>query len=111
MGADVLIRYNKLIESTKVVIGKKCCRSLKPEFDLRIDLEICNTLRQLKFYIEALIDCGVMDSFIDQDLVKEKQIPVKQFFRPIPVYQSDGEQTLAGEVTGYVEVSMRIRDH
>ena len=109
--ANVLIRYNKIIESTKAVIGKKCCRSLKPEFDLRLNLEICNTSRQIKFYIEALIDCGATDSFIDQELVEEKQIPVKQLFRPIPIYQSDGEQTSAGEVTGYVEVSMRIRDH
>ena len=110
-GANVLIRYNKIIESTKAVIGKKCCWSLKPEFDLRIDTEICNSSRQLKFYIEALIDCGATDSFIDQGLVKEKQIPVKQLYKPIPVYQSDGEQTSAGEVTGYVEVMMRIREH
>ena len=79
-GANVLIQYNKLIESTKAVIGKKCCQSLKPEFDLRIDLEICDTSRQLKFYIEALIDCGATDSFIDQELVEERQIPVKQLF-------------------------------
>ena len=111
MGADVLIQYNKLIESTKVVIGKKCCWLLKPEFDLRIDTEICDSSRQLKFYIKALIDCKATDSFIDQGLVEEKQILVKQLFRPIPVYQSDGEQTSAGEVTRYVEVTMRIRSH
>ena len=110
-GANVLIRYNKIIESTKAVIGKKCCRSLKPEFDLRLDLEICDTSRQEKFYIEALIDCGATDSFIDQELVEEKQIPVKQLWKLIPVYQSDGGQTSAGEVTGYVEVQMRIRNH
>ena len=111
MEADVLIRYNKLIESTKAVIGKKCCRSLKPEFDLRIDTEICDSSRNLKFYIEALIDCGATDSFIDQDLVDEKEIPIKPLWKPIPIYQSDGEQTSAGDVTGYVEVKMRIRDH
>ena len=109
--ADVLIRYNKLIESTKAVIRKRCCRSLKPEFDLRIDTEICDSSRNLKFYIEALIDCGATDSYIDRDLVDEKEIPIKPLYRPIPIYQSDGEQTSAGEVTGYVEVKMRIRDH
>ena len=110
-GADVLIQYNKLIESTKAVIGKKCCQSLKLEFNLRTDTEICDSSRQLKFYIEALINCGATDSFIDQDLVNERQILIKQLFKPIPIYQSDGEQTSAGEVTGYVEVTMRIRDH
>ena len=109
-GADVLIRYNKTIESTKAVIGKKCCRSLKLEFDLRIDTDICNSSKQRKFYIEALIDCGATDSFIDQDLVKHEEIPVIQLHRPMPVYQSDGEQNLAGEVTGYIEVTMRIHD-
>ena len=110
-GADVLIRYNKTIESTKAVIGKKCCRSLKLEFNLRIDTDICNSSKQRKFYIEALIDCGATDSFIDQDLVKHEEIPVIQLHRPMPVYQSDGEQNLAGEVTGYIEVTMRIHDH
>ena len=52
-----------------------------------------------------------MDSFIDRDLVNERELPVKELHRPIPIYQSDGEQTLAGEVTGYIEVTMRIRDH
>ena len=73
MGADnVLIRYNKIIESTKVVIGKKCCWSLKPEFDLRISTEICNSSTMKKFYIEALVDCRATDSFIDQDLVDKQ---------------------------------------
>ena len=93
------------------MIGKKCCWSLKPEFDLRIDTEICDSSRQLKFYIEALIDYGATDSFVDQDLVRENEILVKQLYEPIPVYQSDGEETSAGEVTGYVEVTMRIRNH
>ena len=109
--ADVLIQYNKLIESTKAVIGKKCCRSLKPEFDLRIDTEICDSSRQLKFYVEALLDCSATDSFIDQELVNEKQILIKPLFRPIPIYQSDGEETSAREVMGYIEVMMRICDH
>ena len=54
-----------------MVIGRKCCRSLKLEFDLRINTEICDSSTMKKFYIEALIDCGATDSFIDQDLVDE----------------------------------------
>ena len=98
---NVLIRYNKIIESTKAVIGKKCCQSLKPEFDLRINTKICNSLTMKKFYIEALIDCRATDSFIDQDLVNEQQIPIKPLFKPFPIYQSNRERTSVGDVTRY----------
>ena len=44
-------------------------------------------------------------------MVEESKIPVKPLHRPIPIYQSDREETSAGEVTGYVEVTMRIHNH
>ena len=64
-----------------------------------------------KFYIEALIDCRATNSFIDQDLVDEQWIPIKPLFKLIPIYQSDRERTSVGDVTGYVEVTMKIQDH
>ena len=89
----------------------KCCQLLKPEFDLRINTKICNSSTMKKFYIEALIDCRATNSFIDQDLVDERRILIKPLFKLIPIYQSDRERTSAGDVTGYVEVMMKIQDH
>ena len=86
----------------------KCCQLLKPEFDLRINTKICNPSTMKKFYIEALIDCRATNSFIDQDLVDKRRILIKPLFKLIPIYQSDRERTSAGDVTGYVEVTMKI---
>ena len=104
---------NKIIENLKAVTKsqKIYLRSVEPIFDLRLEVELEDPSRLIEFLKQALIDCGATDCFIDEQLIEEKKLPVQLLELPIPVYQSDGEKTSAGDITGYVDLRMRIRQH
>lgn len=86
-------------------------RSLQPEFDLRMKIELEDPTRLVKLSKQALIDCGATDSFVDNKLVEHLKIPIQQLDKPIPVYQLDREKTSAGDITGFVDLSMKIGRH
>ena len=104
---------NKIIENLKAVTKSQriYLRSIEPIYDLRLEVELEDPSHLIKFLKQALIDCGATDCFIDEQLVKEKKLPIQLLELPIPVYQSDGEKTSAGDITGYVDLRMRIRQH
>ena len=110
---NVFNTMNINIEKLKAVtkLQKIYLRSLEPVNDLRLKVELEDPSRFLKFEKEVLIDCGATDCFIDEKLIEEKELPIQKLERPIPVYQSDGEKTSARDITGYVDLRMRIRQH
>ena len=110
---NVFNALNIIIEKLKAVTKsqKIYLRSLEPINDLRMKVELEDPSRFIKFEKEVLIDCGAMDCFIDEKLVEEKNLPIQTLDRPIPIYQSDGEKTSARDITGYVDLRMRIRLH
>lgn len=86
-------------------------RSIQPEFDLRLKIELEDLTRLVKFSKQVLIDCGATDSFMDNELVEHLRLPIQQLEKPIPVYQSDGEKTSARDMTGFIDLVMKINDH
>ena len=81
---------------------------MEPIYNLRLEVELEDPSRLIKFLKQALIDCGVTDCFIDELLVKEKKLPIRLLELLIPIYQSDREKTSASDVTSYVDLKMRI---
>ena len=110
---NVFETMNKIIENLKTVMKSQriYLRLMEPIYDLRLEIELEDPSHLIKFLKQALIDCGVMDCFIDKQLVKEKNLPIQLLELPIPVYQNDGEKTSAGDITGYVNLRMRIWQH
>ena len=110
---NVFDTLNIIIEKLKAVrkSQKIYLRLLEPVNDLRMEVELEDPSRLVKFVKEVLIDCGATDCFIDEKLIEEKDLPIQRLERPIPVYQSDGEKMSAGDITGYVDLRMRIRQH
>ena len=107
---NVFNALNIIIEKLKAVTKsqKIYLRSLEPTNDLRLKVELEDPSHFIKIEKEVLIDCGATDRFIDEKLVEEKKFPIHRLEHPIPVYQSDGEKTSAGDITGYVDLRMRI---
>ena len=107
---NVFNTLNIIIEKLKAVMKsqKIYLRSLEPVNNLRLKVELEDPSHIVKFEKEVLIDCGATDCFIDEKLVDEKNLPIKRLERLIPVYQSDGEKTSAGDITGYVDLRMKI---
>ena len=86
-------------------------RLIEPIYDLRLQVELEDPSRLVKFQKQALIDCGATDYFIDEQLIKEKELPIQLLELPIPIYQSDKEKTSASDITGYIDLRMRIQQH
>ena len=101
---------NKIIEKLKAVtkLQRIYLRSMEPIYNLRLEVELEGPSHLIKSLKQALIDCGAMDCFIDEQLVKEKKLPIQLLELLIPIYQSDREKTLARDITGYVDLCMRI---
>ena len=97
---------NKIIEKLKAVTKSQrvYLRSMEPIYNLRLEVELKDPSCLIKFLKQALINCGATDCFIDEQLVKEKKLPIQLLELPIPVYQSDGEKTSAGDITGYINL-------
>ena len=104
---------NKIIENLKAVTKSQriYLRLMEPIYDLRLEVKLEDPSCLVKFLKQALIDCGATDCFIDEQLVEEKKLLIQLLELPIPIYQSNGEKTLAGDITGYVNLRMRIRQH
>jgi hypothetical protein len=60
---------------------------------------------------KALLDSGCEGSCIDTKAVEKYQLPVSKLHHPIPVYNADGSRNLAGSVTGFVTIQIRIGAH
>ena len=86
-------------------------RLIEPIYDLRLEVELEDPSRLVKFQKQAIIDCGATDYFIDEQLIKEKELPIQLLELPIPIYQSDKEKTSASDITGYIDLRMRIQQH
>ena len=107
---NVFEAMNKVIENLKAVTKSQriYLRSLEPIYNLRLEVELEDPSCLVKFLKQALIDCGTMDCFIDEQLIKEKQLPIQLLELLIPIYQSDREKTSASNITSYVNLRMRI---
>ena len=107
---NVFKTLNKIIENLKAVtkLQRIYLRLIEPVYDLRLEVELKDPSCLIKFQKQALINCGAMDCFIDEQLIDEKKLPIQLLELPIPVYQSDGEKTSAGDITGYVNLRMRV---
>lgn len=86
-------------------------RSIQPEFDLRLKIKLKDPTRLVKFSKQALINCGATDLFMDNKLVEHLKLPIQQLKKPIPIYQSDREKTSARDMTGFVDLVMKINNH
>ena len=104
---------NKIVENLKAVTKSQriYLRSMEPIYDLRLEVELEDPSRLIKFLKQALIDCGATDCFINEHLIEEKKLPIQLLELPIPVYQSNREKTSARDITGYVDLRMRIQQH
>ena len=104
---------NIIIEKLKAVTKsqKIYLRSLEPINDLRLEVELEDPSHFIKFVKEVLIDRGATNCFINKKPFEEKELPIQKLEHLIPVYQSDGEKTSAGDITGYVDLRMRIQQH
>jgi hypothetical protein len=63
------------------------------------------------FSIIALLDSGATDSFIDKGMIDQYGLKVKTLDHPIPVFNADGGRNKLGDITGYVDLEMKIGDH
>ncbi|KAI0683449.1 hypothetical protein BC835DRAFT_1234168, partial [Cytidiella melzeri] len=59
----------------------------------------------------ALLDSGCTGSCIDDNFVRENNLPTKKLVRPIPVYNADGTFNDSGPIREYVECRLTVRDH
>jgi hypothetical protein len=110
---------DKVYSLTQVVSG------LKPElYGKRVMRRSATMLREVKlplsfrtldtrevFSTTGLLDSGATDSFIDKGMIDRYGLKVKVLDRPIPVYNADGGRNKLGDITGYVDLEMRIGDH
>ena len=63
------------------------------------------------FSTAALLDCGTTDSFIDKGMIDRHKLKVENLDQPIPVYNADGGHNKLGDITGFVDLEMRLGDH
>jgi hypothetical protein len=61
--------------------------------------------------IKALVDCGASTLFLSERFVKEKQVWTKNLTNKIPVRNIDGTSNVAGPITHYAELGLKIGDH
>src|ERR1700760_501300 len=81
----------------------------KPQMELPVIVSRLDTLEC--FSIKALLDCGCTASSISQSFVDKHQIPTHRLAKAIPVYNADGTMNAQGNITEYVVLRMRIREH
>ena len=79
--------------------------------DLGIPITLKDTSSLWLFNKKALINCGAMDNFINQKLIKKDELEVINLATPVPVYQSDGKKTSARDVTGFIKFKMDYKGH
>ena len=63
------------------------------------------------FSTTALLDSGATDSFIDKGMINRYGLKIETLNQPIPVYNADGGRNKLGDITGYVDLEMKIGDH
>jgi hypothetical protein len=67
--------------------------------------------RNKKANIKVLVDCGASMLFLSERFVKEKQVWTKNLTNKIPVRNIDGTSNVAGPITHYAELDLKIEDH
>ena len=70
---------NKIIQNLKAVtkLQRIYLRLLEPIYDLPLEVELEDLSCLIKFLKQALIDCGAMDCFINEQLIGEKKLPIQ----------------------------------
>ena len=87
----------------------RCSATMTREVKLCLSFWALDT-REL-FSTTALLDSGATDSFIDKGMIDRYGLEVIAFDQPIPVFNADGGRNKLGDITGYVDLEMSIRDH
>jgi hypothetical protein len=63
------------------------------------------------FQVQALLDSGATDLFVDEEFVKAKNLTRTKLPRSIPVYNIDGSLNEHGSVKETVDLVVRYQDH
>ena len=79
--------------------------------DFRIPITLKDTGCLWLFNKRALIDCGATDDFIDQKLFQKEKLETIELATLVPIYQSDGKKTSAGDITGFINFKMDYKCH
>jgi len=67
--------------------------------------------KKQKADIKALVDCGASTLFISKRFVKEKQVRTRKLMKEIPVRNIDGTSNVAGPISCFAELGLKIGDH
>jgi hypothetical protein len=90
-------------------VGKAAKSPHKPR-DFKIPI-ILTTEEDESYSAIGLLDSGCTDSAINRRLVKELNLPTKQFLVPRQSYNADGSKNRAGHVTEYTTLRLDIQGH
>jgi len=114
----VLVEELRVDESSKVsglkneLFGERVMRrSATTTREVKLPLSFRTLDMREVFSTTGLLDSGATDSFIDKGMIDRYGLKVKILDKPIPVYNADGGRNKLGNITGYVDLEMKIGDH
>ncbi|SRR6266540_2917369 len=76
---------------------------------LPIHLNTMDTME--KALSEAIVDTGATGDFIDQDFVRNTNLPTHELSQPIPVYNINGTPNEAGSIHKVMDMIMTYSGH
>ncbi|KAJ3551704.1 hypothetical protein NP233_g13028 [Leucocoprinus birnbaumii] len=77
--------------------------------EVRVEIRRTDTREAVK--VDALLDCGATNMFMDREFAAFNNFPVERLPRAIPVYNADGTRNCAGSITETCTVLMRYLNH
>jgi hypothetical protein len=58
-----------------------------------------------------MVDCGASTVFISQRFINDNNVTTHQYRNPIPLYNIDGSRNMAGEITHYADLWLKVGHH
>jgi Retroviral aspartyl protease len=74
-----------------------------------VELKMVDT--QARITIDALLDSGTTQCYIDQEFVKKNNLNTHSLLSPIPVFNVDGTKNKKGEIKEVIDFILRVQDY
>jgi Retroviral aspartyl protease len=76
-----------------------------------IPVELKTVDTQARITIDALLDSGATQCYIDQEFVKKNNLNTRSLLSPIPVFNVDSTKNEKGEIKDVIDFILHVQDH